>query len=445
MSELTDRVILEELTDRVTLKEYIANHINDNDEGDITAQEVRVAMLGIVDNSMRVNNSYTGNKIVISDNNGFVIESNYTTTQLDEALGNVIAYTAGNGIDISENGEISIDETQLNKELEENYEQLNPDNLLVDGVAGTFCAHPRRFKDEPIAEGEDPTTENNLAVGNYSTAFGFECKAHNGASNSFVAGDKCEVYHADCFVAGEGLRTAYDHQTIFGKYNIDSDYNSWGNKKPIFFIGGGSSNTNRATLLAQQGNNGDLCCAGGFANNAGFDFAEYFEWADGNQEGKDRIGYMVKLTMDLEKDKDGNPITDEEGNYIQTYNKIEFANSFDECIGVTTSTYGFVCDSQVLDWQGKYVKDEYGRPELDEFGNLQISENYDATQEYVPREFRQEWIPVGMMGKILTKQDGSLVVGGYAGCDNGVATNSTDGGYRVLKIINEKVALLLVK
>jgi hypothetical protein len=436
---------MEELATRVALKEYIENHINDEVEGGITAEEVRTAMLGIVENSMRVNNSdYTGNRIVISDNEGFVIESDYTTDQLDNALGNVVVYTAGEGIDISESGEISIDDTQLNKELEENYEQLNPDNLSVDGVAGTFCAHPRRLKDEPVAEGEDPTEKNNLAAGNYSTAFGFECKAYNGASNSFVAGDKCEVSHADCFVAGEGLRTAYDHQTIFGKYNIDSNYDSWGNKKPLFFIGGGTE-TNRATLLAQQGNNGDLCCAGGFANNAGFDFAEYFEWVDGNQEGKDRIGYMVKLTMDLEKDKDGNPITDEDGNYIQTYNKIEFANSFDECIGVTTSTYGFVCDSQVLDWQGKYVKDEFGRPVLDESDNLQISEDYDVSQEYVPREFRNEWTPVGMMGKILTRQDGSLVVGGFAGCDNGVATNATDRGYRVLKVINENVALLLVK
>lgn len=436
---------MSELATREILKDYINQHINDDVEGGITAEEVRTAMLGIVENSMRVNNSdYTGNKIVISDNEGFVIESDYTTDQLDNALGNVVVYTAGEGISISDEGEISINDEQLNSDLIENYEQLNPDNLSVDGVAGTFCAHPRRLKDEPVAEGEDPTEENNLAAGNYSTAFGFECKAHNGASNSFVAGDKCEVYHADCFVAGEGLRTAYDHQTIFGKYNIDSDYNSWGNKKPVFFIGGGTE-TNRATLLAQQGNNGDLCCAGGFANNAGFDFAEYFEWADGNQEGKDRIGYMVKLTMDLEKDKDGNPITDEEGNYIQTYNKIELATSFDECIGVTTSTYGFVCDSQVLDWQGKYVKDPFGRPELDEDGNLQISEDYDVSKEYVPREFRKEWTPVGMMGKILTRQDGTLVVGGYATCSNGVAVNSTDEGYRVLKIINENVALLLVK
>ena len=368
---------MSELATRKVLKEYIVQHINDNTEGDITAEEVRTAMLGIVENSMRVNNDdYAGNKIVISDNEGFVIESDYTTAQLDEALGNVVTYTGGEGIDISESGEISIDTGELDEYLSGDYAQLNPDNLSIDSNAKTFCAHPFRVN-ENAGEGEDPIIENNIARGNYSTAFGFDCLADSGASNSFVAGDQCKVYHEDCFVAGEGLKTAYDHQTIFGKYNVDSDYNSWGNKKPVFFIGGGSSNNNRATLLAQQGNNGDLCCAGGFANNAGFDFAEYFEWADGNQERKDRIGYMVKLTMDLEKDKDGNLLTDDEGNYIQTYNKIEFANSFDECIGVTTSTYGFVCDSQVLDWQGKYVKDEYGRPKLDKFGNLQISEDYD--------------------------------------------------------------------
>ena len=325
---------MEELATRVALKEYIENHINDTD-GVITAEEVRTAMIGIVENSMRVNNSYTGNRIVISDNEGFVVESDYTTDQLDNALGNVVVYTAGEGIDISDD-EISIKDGYLEDYLLNNYTQLNPDNLSIDGNAKTFCAHPRRLKDNPLVEGE--TTGNNLAAGNYSTAFGFACKAHNGASNSFVAGDKCEVFNKDCFVAGEGLKTAYDHQTIFGKYNVDSNYNSWGNKKPIFFIGGGSSNDNRATLLAQQGNNGDLCCAGGFANNAGFDFAEYFEWDDGNENGEDRIGYMVKLVEALEDDG--------KGNKVRTFNKIALADSFEECIGVTTSTYGFVCEKR---------------------------------------------------------------------------------------------------
>jgi hypothetical protein len=435
---------MEELASRERLREYIIDNINDNEVGGITAEEVRKSMLGIIDNSMRVYNEYKGNKVVVSNNEGYVVESDYTTAELKDALDNIVVYTAGEGIDIIDD-EISIKDGYLEDYLLNNYTQLNPDNLSIDSTAKTFCAHPFRVNEE-AGEGEDPITENNLAEGNFSTAFGFSCKAHNGASNSFVAGDKCEVFNEDCFVAGEGLKTAYDHQTIFGKYNVDGNYNSWGNKKPIFFIGGGSSNTNRATLLAQQGNNGDLCCAGGFANNAGFDFAEYFEWADGNQDGKDRIGYMVQLVMEYEKDEEGNLLTDANGNNIPAgYNKIEFATSFDNCIGVTTSTYGFVCDSQVLDWQGKYVKDAFGRPELDEDGNLQISENYDASQEYVPREFRQEWTPVGMMGKILTKQDGSLVVGGYAVCDNGVATYSEEGGYRVLKIISEKVALLLFK
>lgn len=423
-----------ESADRITLKEYIENNINDNEVGGITAKEVRTAMLGILDNNKRVYNEYGGNRVLVSSNEGYVVESDYTTAQLDEALDNVVVYTAGEGIDIADD-EISIKGGYLEDYLLENYTQLNPDNLSIDSNAKTFCAHPRRLKDNPLVEGE--TTGNNEAAGNYSTAFGFACKAHNGASNSFVAGDKCEVFNKDCFVAGEGLKTAYDHQTIFGKYNVDSNYNSWGNKKPIFFIGGGSSNDNRATLLAQQGNNGDLCCAGGFANNAGFDFAEYFEWDDGNENGEDRIGYMVKLVEALEDDGKGNKVT--------TFNKIALADSFEECIGVTTSTYGFVCDSQLLDWHGKYVKDEFGRPKLDKFGNLQISEGYDASQEYTPREFRNEWVPVGMMGKILTKQNGSLEAGGYATCSNGVAVNSMSGGYRVLKIISDEVALLLVK
>lgn len=48
------------------------------------------------------------------------------------------------------------------------------------------------------------------------------------------------------------------------------------------------------------------------------------------------------------------------------------------------------------------------------------------------------------IGQVLTRQDGTLKVGGFAGCKDGVATKS-ESGYRVLKIINENIALLLVK
>ena len=340
-----------------------------------------------------------------------VLNNYYNSETTDGLLGNKQdVLSEGYCIQINDN-EISINSDQLI----ENYPVLDPNNIVIGTNNKSLTIYPYRGEN-----GID--VGNNTAEADFSTAIGFDCKAYSGAKNSFVGGDKCIVNHEDCFVYGEGLRTSYSNSTMFGKYNIISDYSSWGNRKPIFFIGGGSSDTSRSTLLAQQGNKGDLCCAGGFANNAGFDFAEYFEWYDGNVENEDRIGYMVQIKDD----------------------KIEFSQSFDTCIGITTGTYGFVCDTQQLEWVGKYLKDEYGRYLYDKEGNPILNEKYNDSLEYIPREFRKEWSPVGLIGKILTRQDGTLSVGGFAGCKDGIATKS-DNGYKVLKIVNENIALLLVK
>lgn len=56
--------------------------------------------------------------------------------------------------------------------------------------------------------------------------------------------------------------------------------------------------------------------------------------------------------------------------------------------------------------------------------------------------YNTKYIP---FGKLLVRQDGTLKVGEYCKPnDNGIATNS-DSGYIVMKVINEKQALVLFK
>ena len=128
--------------------------------------------------------------------------------------------------------------------------------------------------------------------------------------------------------------------------------------------------------------------------------------------------------------------------------KIEISTAFPHCIGVVTGTGAFVADTASLDWHGRFMKDEWGRTiyEYNENGEKVAKENpnYDPNQEYVPRMQRKEWSPIGLVGKVHVRQDGTLKVGGFAGCKNGIATDATKG-YRVLNIINENIALVLVK
>ena len=76
---------------------------------------------------------------------------------------------------------------------------------------------------------------------------------------------------------------------------------------------------------------------------------------------------------------------------------------------------------------------------------FKVNPDYDSTQEYVSREFRPEWSPVGMLGQVVAVDDGGCQVNGYCrpGAD-GIAT-AADTGYRVMARIDNTHIKILVK
>jgi len=159
-------------------------------------------------------------------------------------------------------------------------------------------------------------------------------------------------------------------------------------------------------------------------NGGGADYAEYFEWDDDNTNNEDRRGYSVVLTNG---------------------NKIRKATSSDaaaDIIGVISGNPSVVGDAAWNKWVGKYNRDDFNSYitesytvtewtdadgtehsyETDKipsgvtapadatvltqdadgntFKRRQINSSYDDTQTYTPREDRQEWDAVGMMGKL---------------------------------------------
>ena len=74
-----------------------------------------------------------------------------------------------------------------------------------------------------------------------------------------------------------------------------------------------------------------------------------------------------------------------------------------------------------------------------------INPEYDANLHYVPRSDRSEWAAVGIMGKLLIRDDGSCRVNGFCWPDaEGVATFS-EKGYRVLERLAKDMVLIYVK
>jgi hypothetical protein len=170
------------------------------------------------------------------------------------------------------------------------------------------------------------------------------------------------------------------------------------------------------------------------------DYAEYFEWEDGNPNNEDRRGVVVVLTSE---------------------GKIREATSTDansSIIGVISAMPAFVGDSGDLHWHDMYLKDAFGtyvtepaeyllwtkdykdgvpinQPVADDpdtwadcisvpvdlidettIPQWALDQNcrvtkyeqilnpaYDPTQPYIPRSERPEWDPVGLIGKLIVK------------------------------------------
>lgn len=151
------------------------------------------------------------------------------------------------------------------------------------------------------------------------------------------------------------------------------------------------------------------------------DYAEYFEWEDGNPSDEDRRGICVTLVG----------------------NKIRPAVEGEEIVGVVSAVPGFVGGSQDGQWQDKYLRDDYRSYILEdvemvrwatgEEGEEDADHSYpvdsvpegvvvpdDAVQytsaerirnpdwdeslEYVARRERKEWSPIGMMGQLRVRK-----------------------------------------
>ena len=156
----------------------------------------------------------------------------------------------------------------------------------------------------------------------------------------------------------------------------------------------------------------------------GADYAEMFEWVDGNPDAEDRRGLSVVL----------------EGN------KIRAAVDGEDPIGVISANPTILGDAAWNKWTEKHLRDDFGSYVYEEHNVLEwtdeegkehnyedwnipadvvvpddavisthdgngkrfthraINPAYDPDREYVPREERQEWDAVGLMGKLRIRK-----------------------------------------
>ena len=158
-------------------------------------------------------------------------------------------------------------------------------------------------------------------------------------------------------------------------------------------------------------------------DTSGADYAEYFEWLDGNPDSEDRCGMLVTLDRD----------------------KLIPAHG-DEIFGIISAAPSVVGNAFENEWHGKYARDIYGRIITTPGGEPLISPDFDPDREYIPRSERPEWAAVGMTGRLVINDDGSCKPGGFVSARRGVGTSCfKNTGIRVLRRLNERHVEVIIR
>lgn len=254
---------------------------------------------------------------------------------------------------------------------------------------------------------------------------------------------------------GFSTDSGVENQTALGKYNIaqtSADETKYG---LIFGNGTADARANAFTLDWT----GNATFAGTVTSASGADYAEYFEWKDGNVNSEDRVGYIVTLDGD----------------------KIVKAKAGDDILGIISGCATVIGDNAEWNWQGRFERDEFGRiiydqveqfidtpdpnwepnPEkpdeevpmikksLGYFPVPRENAAYDPTKEYANRSNRPEWDTVGMMGKLYVRDDGTAAINDYvtvSATTDGVATKAEGRtSMRVMERVNDHVIRVCFK
>lgn len=230
------------------------------------------------------------------------------------------------------------------------------------------------------------------------------------------------------FAMGVG-NTAHSFNTVMGKFAKDDIARGYQSNMTgdSLVIGNGTKSVTSGITTKSNGfrvtQEGAVYGLSAY-NSSGADYAECFEWLDGNPNNEDRTGQFVTLEGD----------------------KIRIANAADYVLGVVTA-HSSVIGNNPIDWYGRFQKDVYGRVLKDSEGIPITVPDYDETQAYIERVKRKEWATIGLLGQLVVEDDGTCAVNGYCNVLAGIATGTTsaDNSYRVMKRLDDNHILILFR
>ncbi len=314
--------------------------------------------------------------------------------------------------------------------------------------AAGYCSH---------AEGNDTKAGGSCShaegywtrsLGNSSHTEGINCVVNVDAVGGHAEGHTTQVDSMQGHTQGYGTYVNDNVCCAMGTFNKPQP----GLHQYMLVVGNGSDGNNRSNCMSLL-RNGSLNLSSTLTTSTTADYAEFFEWEDGNTNNEDRVGRFVTLNG----------------------NKIKIAKPGDYILGIVSGRPCVLGNADCDSWNKMYLTDEFNRyiyepnPKLvynkkthdmeeakDSEGNpiyegerLKLNPEYDTTKEYISRRDRPEWAPIGMLGVLAVYHDGTCEVNGYCKCsENGTATacnrNEPDS-YRVIEKVTDHIVKVILK
>ncbi len=305
----------------------------------------------------------------------------------------------------------------------------------AEGASATASGHSSHAEGRrTVASGDHAHAE-----GTFSTASGTAAHAEGFVTTATDIGAHSEgsfTTASGFYAHAEGFETSTNGHIgahIMGRMgNADTDY-SW-------FLANGTNPPFNLGLAAKILGDGNAYIDVAW-NTGGADYAEMFETASGNPL---EPGYFVTFAG---------------GSKIR-----KAAGAEDYILGVSTAFSGFVGDTAALRWKNKYLTDDWGAiryhdvevPERHGEDDQAIvpahiekqpmlNPEWNPQRPYVPRAKRPEWICVGLLGKLLVRDDGSCVPGGYCLPNQQGFATAAPAGYRVMERTGENQVQIMLK
>lgn len=330
-------------------------------------------------------------------------------------------------------------------------------------TSGTY-AHSEGYHTTAIGNASHSEGNYCVAKGLYSHAEGILTTANGQDSH---AGGYCSYANGNtCFAHGYFVNANHSNNFVIGYYNKDPA------STDLFIIGNGSQSTHSNAFRVNRGTQGTAGgpVYGGTYNNSGADYAELFEAYD-KTLSKDKYKCRF-ITIDNDK--------------------VKIANNTDDYILGVYSSEPVILGNSPIDYAHRYKRDENNdiiyeniKQLKTEFRDIEhkknnnielekneieldkntkeedkyeivkqavINENYDPNKEYIDRVNRDDWIPVGLLGKLLVLDYGTCEVNKYCkvGPDGSAVpyNKEIDGNiphWRVIKRFNDKRIFIIFK